>query len=122
MGRCIAVALLGIGVLSLSCSRNLLSAQQAADTDGVAITAADPADPSELLELGRIGGIGGGDGDAVGVRGLLGGQKVAATGQRKNPDAQQGYGNTASHTAPLMLPVHGSPRSFGPTGGVSPGD
>ena len=33
--------------------------------------------------------------------GLLGREEVPATGQGKYPDAQQCYGNLASHTAPL---------------------
>src|SRR5712671_4965538 len=55
MGRKIAVALLGIGVLSLSCSRNLLPAQQAADSNGAAVAAAgEPADPADYQQLGGL--------------------------------------------------------------------
>jgi serine protease Do len=61
MGRSIAVALLGIGVLSLSCSRNLLPAQQAgAINNGAAALAAsaasagEPADPADYQQLGGL--------------------------------------------------------------------
>jgi S1-C subfamily serine protease len=53
MGRRIAVALLGIGAISLSCNRNLLPAQQASDTSR-AIVAADPADPADYQQLGGL--------------------------------------------------------------------
>ncbi|HEY7120207.1 MAG TPA: trypsin-like peptidase domain-containing protein [Tepidisphaeraceae bacterium] len=55
MGRVFVLALLGIGVFSLSCSRNFLPAQTAAAGNG-AITAAanDPADPAETQQLGGL--------------------------------------------------------------------
>jgi serine protease Do len=56
MGRKIAVALLGIVVLSLSCSRNFLPAQQAAASSDAALAAApgDPADPADYQQLGGL--------------------------------------------------------------------
>jgi serine protease Do len=55
MGRKIAVALLGIGVLSLSCSRNFLPAQQAAASNGAAVASAgEPADPADYQQLGGL--------------------------------------------------------------------
>jgi serine protease Do len=55
MGRRIAVALLGIGVLSLSCSRNLLPAQQAGASSGGAVASAnDPVDPADVQQLGGL--------------------------------------------------------------------
>jgi len=56
MGRSIAVALLGIGVLSLSCSRNLLPARQAgALNNGAALASAgEPADPADYQQLGGL--------------------------------------------------------------------
>jgi serine protease Do len=55
MGRSLAVALLGIGVLSLSCSRTLLPAQPAASS-GDAVTAAAPeaTDPADFPQLGGL--------------------------------------------------------------------
>ena len=52
MGRSIALAFLGIGVLSLSCSRNLLPAQLAAGP-GI-VSAADSADPADCQQLGGL--------------------------------------------------------------------
>jgi S1-C subfamily serine protease len=54
MGRRIAVALLGFGVLSLSCSRNILPAQQAAAGTAVVASANDPADPADYQQLGGL--------------------------------------------------------------------
>lgn len=53
MGRKIAVAMLGVGVLSLSCSRNLLPAQQAA-SNAAPVSALDPADPADCQQLGGL--------------------------------------------------------------------
>jgi serine protease Do len=52
MGRSIAIALLGIGVLSLSCSRDTLPAQMASSP--TATSAADSADPAECQQLGGL--------------------------------------------------------------------
>ena len=52
MGRSIAIALLGIGVLSLSCSRNTLPAQLAGGPNSA--TAADLADPADYQQLGGL--------------------------------------------------------------------
>jgi len=53
MGRRIAVALLGIGVLSLSCSRNFLPAQQAA-SGAVTAAANESTDPADCPVLGGL--------------------------------------------------------------------
>jgi serine protease Do len=52
MGRSIAVALLGIGVLSLSCSRNLLPAQLASAPGASQV--GEPADPADYPQLGGL--------------------------------------------------------------------
>src|SRR3954452_17054029 len=55
MGRSIAVALLGIGFLSLSCSRNFISAQAgAANGAAIAAAAGEPADPADYQQLGGL--------------------------------------------------------------------
>ena len=57
MGRNFAVALLGIVfvVVSLSCSRNLMPAQQAGSSSGATVAAAaDPADPADCQQLGGL--------------------------------------------------------------------
>lgn len=52
MGRSIAIALLGFGVLSLSCSRTMLPAQLAAGPS--AATAIDSTDPADCQQLGGL--------------------------------------------------------------------
>lgn len=57
MGRNIAVTLLGIVVVvvSLSCGRNSMPAQQAASSNGATLAAApDPADPADCQQLGGL--------------------------------------------------------------------
>jgi serine protease Do len=55
MGRSIAFALLGIGALSLSCSRNYLPAQQAASGSAAIVAAAsDSTDPADYAQLGGL--------------------------------------------------------------------
>src|SRR5689334_15526290 len=54
MGRRIAVALLGLGVLSLSCNRNLLPAQTAAAGTAQVAAANEPNDPADFQQLGGL--------------------------------------------------------------------
>jgi serine protease Do len=54
MGRRIAVALLGLGAFSLSCSRNFLPAQAAAAGTAQVAAANEPSDPADYQQLGGL--------------------------------------------------------------------